>query len=132
MAAAVLPPISTHDESFPVHIGQHLRLGLIGPAVLALSAPVTMARRALPPRPRRALLWLLHIAPAVVLSAPAAAVLLDIRGLYALYLTGLYSAAERNDLVHAAPWTCTSSWPAACWAGPSSALAPSAAARSSR
>ena len=48
------------------------------------------------------LLRILHSRPAVVLSAPATAVLLDIGGLYALYLTGLYSAAERNELVHAA------------------------------
>ncbi len=30
MAAAVLPPISSHDESFPVHVGQHLHMFLAG------------------------------------------------------------------------------------------------------
>ena len=102
VAAAVLPPISSHDEFFPVHAGQHLLLGMTGPAFLALSAPVTIALRTLPRGPRRLLLRILHSRPAVVLSAPATAVLLDIGGLYALYLTGLYSAAERNELVHAA------------------------------
>jgi putative membrane protein len=29
-------------------------------------------------------------------------VVLDLGGLYALYLTGLYQAAEHDDLVHAA------------------------------
>jgi putative membrane protein len=101
VAAAVLPPVSCHDEFFPVHVGQHLLLGMTGPAFRALSAPVTIALRTLPRGPRR-MLRLLHSRPAVVLSAPATAVLLDIGGLYALYLTSLYSAAERNDLVHAA------------------------------
>ena len=102
VAAAVLPPISSHDEFFPVHVVQHLLLGMTGPAFLALSAPVTIALRTLPRAPRRTLLRILHSRPAVVLSAPATAVLLDIGGLYALYLTGLYSAAERNEFVHAA------------------------------
>jgi putative membrane protein len=101
-AAAVLPPIASHDELFPVHVGQHLLLGMAAPAFLALSAPVTLALRTLPRRRRRILLRLLHSFPVAVLAAPAAAVLLDLGGLYALYLTGLYQAAEHNDLVHAA------------------------------
>ena len=101
-AAAVLPPIASHDELFPVHVGQHLLLGMAAPAFLALSAPVTLALRTLPRRPRRMLLRLLHGFPAAVLAAPATAVVLDLGGLYALYLTGLYQAAEHDDLVHAA------------------------------
>jgi len=102
VAAAVLPPIASHDELFSVHVGQHLLLGMAAPAFLALSAPVTLALRTLPRRPRRILLRLLHSFPVAVLVAPAAAVVLDLGGLYALYLTGLYQAAEHNDLVHAA------------------------------
>src|SRR6202158_3764835 len=37
-AAAVLPPIASHDELFPVHVAQHLLLGMAAPAFLALSA----------------------------------------------------------------------------------------------
>jgi putative membrane protein len=102
VAAAVLPPIASHDELFPVHVGQHLLLGMAAPAFLALSAPVTLALRTLPRRPRRILLRLLHSFPVAVLAAPATAVVLDLGGLYALYLTGLYQAAEHDDLVHAA------------------------------
>lgn len=101
-AAAVLPPIASHDELFPVHVAQHLLLGMAAPAFLALSAPVTLALRTLPRRPRRMLLQLLHSFPVAVLAAPATAVVLDLGGLYALYLTGLYKAAEHNNLVHAA------------------------------
>jgi putative membrane protein len=102
VAAAVLPPIASHDELFPVHAGQHLLLGMAAPAFLALSAPVTLALRTLPRRPRRVLLRLLHSFPVAVLAAPATAVVLDLGGLYALYLTGLYQAAGHDDLVHAA------------------------------
>lgn len=101
-AAAVLPPVASHDDIFPVHVLQHLLLGMAGPALLALSAPVTLALRTLPRRPRRMLLRVLHSAPAAVVSAPAAALVLDLGGLYALYLTGLYRAAEHHSLVHAA------------------------------
>ncbi len=101
-AAAVLPPIASHDELFPVHVAQHLLLGMAAPAFLALTAPVTLALRTLPRRPRRILLRLLHSFPVAVLAAPATAVVLDLGGLYALYLTGLYQAAEHDNLVHAA------------------------------
>jgi cytochrome c oxidase assembly factor CtaG len=47
-------------------------------------------------RPRRILLRLLHSFPVAVLAAPATVVVLDLGGLYALYLTGLYQAAEHN------------------------------------
>lgn len=102
VCAAVLPPVSSHDEYFPVHTGQHLLLGMAAPGFLALSAPVTLALRTLPPAPRRAALRLLHGRPIRIVSSPVTAVILDIGGLYALYLTGLYQAAENNDLIHAA------------------------------
>jgi putative membrane protein len=101
-AAAMLPPIASHDELFPVHVAQHLLLGMAAPAFLALSAPVNLALRTLPRRPRRILLRLLHSSTAAVLATPATAVVLDLGGLYALYLTGLFKAAEHNNLVHAA------------------------------
>jgi putative membrane protein len=101
-AAAVLPPVASHDDVFGVHVMQHLLLGMASPALLALSAPITLALRTLPRAPRRLLLRMLHSAPAAVVSVPAAALVLDIGGLYALYLTGLYRAAEQHSLVHGA------------------------------
>ena len=102
VCAAVLPPLGSHDEYFPVHIVQHLLLGMAGPAFLALSAPVTLVLRALTRRPRRAALRLLHSRPVAIVSSLPAALVLDLGGLYVLYLTGLYRAAESNDLIHAA------------------------------
>ncbi|MBV9855032.1 MAG: cytochrome c oxidase assembly protein [Streptosporangiaceae bacterium] len=102
VAVALLPPVASHDYLFPVHVVQHLLLGMAAPAFLALSAPVTLALRTLPRRMRRALLRGLHSPVITVLAAPATAVTLDLGGLYALYLTGLYQAAEGDSLIHAA------------------------------
>lgn len=102
VCSAVLPPIGSHDEYFPVHVAQHLLLGMAGPAFLALSAPVTLALRTLPRRSRQAVLRLLHSRAVTAVSSPATAVILNTGGLYVLYLTGLYEAAERDDLIHAA------------------------------
>ena len=88
VCAAVLPPVSSHDQYFPVHIVQHLLLGMAGPAFLALSAPVTLALRTLPRRPHRAALRLLHSRPIGIVSSLPAAIVLDLGGLYVLYLTG--------------------------------------------
>jgi putative membrane protein len=102
VCAATLPPVSSHDEYFPVHIGQHLLLGMAAPGFLALSAPVTLALRTLPRSPRRVLLRLLHSHPVRIIFSPVTAVILDIGGLYAFYLTGLYQAAGNSDLIHGA------------------------------
>jgi putative membrane protein len=101
VAAAVLPPVASHDDLFPMHIGQHLLIGMAGPGLLALSAPITLALRALPSRSRRSSLRLLHSRVVRLLTTPATAVVLDVGGLCVLYLTGLYARAENNDLIHA-------------------------------
>jgi putative membrane protein len=99
---AVLPPIADHDELFQVHVTQHLLLGMIGPAFLALSAPITLVLRTASGWTWRVLLRVLRSRVVAVLSWPATAVTLYLGGLYTLYLTGLYAAAERDDLLHAA------------------------------
>jgi putative membrane protein len=75
---------------------------MVAPAFLALSAPATLALRTLPRRARRALLRVLHSPAVFVLTAPATAVTLGLGGLYLLYLTGLYQAAEHDSVIHAA------------------------------
>ena len=75
---------------------------MVAPVFLALSAPVTLTLRTVPLRVRRALLRVLHSRAVSVLTAPATAVTLDLGGLYVLYLTGLYQAAGRDSLIHAA------------------------------
>jgi putative membrane protein len=102
VAVAVLPPIADHDESFPVHVVQHLLLGMAGPALLVLSAPVTLLLRTCSIRSRRRVLRVLHSRAAAVVVAPATAVVISLGGLAALYLTGLYARTLDDELLHAA------------------------------
>ena len=53
-----------------VHMVQHMVLSMVVPLALALGAPVTLALRTLPRRPRRWLLAVLHSRVARVLSFP--------------------------------------------------------------
>jgi putative membrane protein len=99
--AAVLPPVASHDEIFPVHVAQHL-LRHAAPLLLAVSAPVTLALRTLPGRPRRVLLRVLHGGPTAAMFRPVTILVLAIGGLCGFYLTEMYAAAERSTLLHAA------------------------------
>jgi putative membrane protein len=77
-------------------------VAMAAPVLLALSAPVTLTLRVLPARPRRRLVRLLHSRAVAALTAGVTAVILNVGGLCLLYLTPLYAASERDDLVHAA------------------------------
>ncbi len=101
LALAVLPPVANHDDVFTWHVVEHLLLAMLGPALLALAAPVTFALRTLPARPRRALVRALHSRAARVLGWPPTALLLAVGGAYAYYLTPLYGFTERHPVAHA-------------------------------
>ncbi|GAB48682.1 cytochrome c oxidase assembly protein [Mobilicoccus pelagius] len=87
-----------HD--FVVHMWGHLLLGMLGPLLLVLSAPVTVALRGLSaPRARRlsgALSW-----PYVRFVAhPVTAAVLDVGGLWLLYTTPLHGWMHASTLGH--------------------------------
>jgi putative membrane protein len=100
LAAALASPLAAHDERFTVHVAQHMLLGMLGPVLLALSAPVTLALRTLPRPARARLVSLLHSRAAAVLSAPVVAAGLFAGGLIALYCTPLYDQTLRHPLLH--------------------------------
>ena len=83
-----------------VHMVQHMVLSMLVPLALALGAPVTLALRTLPSRPRRWLLVCLHSRVARVLSFPPLAFLLYVVSPWALYFTGWYDASLRSAYVH--------------------------------
>ena len=97
LAAAVLPSPGPMPN-FPAHVVQHLMLAMLGPLLLALSAPVTLALRTLPRTGRRVLLGAVHSPVAGFLTWAPVVLVLDVGGLYAYYLTPLYDAA------HQQPW----------------------------
>jgi cytochrome c oxidase assembly factor CtaG len=83
-----------------VHMVQHMVLSMLVPLCLALGAPVTLALRTLPARPRGWLLAVLHSRAARVLSFAPLAFLLFVVSPWALYFSGWYDASLRSDYVH--------------------------------
>lgn len=83
-----------------VHMVQHMVLSMLVPLLLALGAPVTLALRTLPPRPRRWLLAVLHSRVARVLTFPPLTLALFIISPWALYFTGWYDATLHSAYIH--------------------------------
>ncbi len=82
------------------HMVQHMILSMIVPLFLALGAPVTLALRTLPARPRRWLLVALHSRVAKVLSFAPLAFALYVVSPWALYFSPWYDASLRSAYVH--------------------------------
>jgi cytochrome c oxidase assembly factor CtaG len=85
-----------------VHMVQHMVLSMVVPLFLALGAPVTLALRTLPTRPRRWLLAVLHSPVAKVLSFPPLTFGLYVVSPWALYFSGWYRASLEHVWVHEA------------------------------
>lgn len=83
-----------------VHMVQHMVLSMVVPLSLALGAPVTLALRTLPRRPRGWLLVVLHSRLAKVLGFPPLAFGLYVISPWALYFSGWYEASLRSTYVH--------------------------------
>ena len=84
---------------FSAHMIQHMVLAMVVPILLALSAPVTLASRALPVRtdgswgPREWLLGLVHSRWAQVLAHPVVAAVVFAGSMIVFYFTGLFELA---------------------------------------
>jgi putative copper resistance protein D len=92
------------DELLSMHMIQHMVLGMVSPIFLALGAPVTLALRALPARPRHRLVAVLHSRVAKVLAFPLVSFGFYVATPFALYFSPLYLATLQHpwlhDLVH--------------------------------
>lgn len=83
-----------------VHMVQHMLLSMVVPLALALGAPVTLALRTLPARPRAWLLAVLHSRVAKVVSFPPLVFGLYVLSPWALYFSGWYDASLSSAYVH--------------------------------
>jgi cytochrome c oxidase assembly factor CtaG len=83
-----------------VHMVQHMVLAMLVPLALALGAPVTLALRTLPRRPRRWLLVVLHSRVAKVLSFPPLTLALYVVSPWALYFSSWYDATLSHVWLH--------------------------------
>lgn len=93
--------IAAYDTTLlSVHMVQHMLLSMVVPVMCALGAPVTLALRTLPARPRRVLLAVLHSRVARVLTFAPLTLAVYVISPWALYFTGWYDATLRSDLLH--------------------------------
>lgn len=87
-------------RSFAGHAVQHLLLGMVAPALFALSAPVTLALQAGGRSTRRRMLAVLHSRPAAMIAHPLTAWAVFGGSLLALYLTPLYRLSLESAWLH--------------------------------
>ena len=93
--------LGTYDTVLlSVHMAQHMILSMLTPLACALGAPVTLALRTLPQRPRRWLLAVLHSRVARVLCFPLVGFVFFVLSPWALYFSGWYDATLHNDVLH--------------------------------
>ena len=101
IAVATMSGLAAYDTSlFGAHMVQHMLLSMVATVFLALGAPVTLALRTLPGRPRRVLLSVLHSRLAQVVSFPLIAWVLFVGSPYALYFSGWYEATLTSPVLH--------------------------------
>jgi putative membrane protein len=101
IAAVSVTGVEAYDDTLlSIHMIQHMTLSMIAPIFLALGAPVTLALRTLPRRPRVVLLAVIHSRVARVLAFPLVAYGLFVVTPFVLYFTGLYGVTMRSDVAH--------------------------------
>lgn len=101
MTVATMGFLGYYDNAlFWVHMVQHMVLTMFVGVNIAQAAPVTLALRTLPTRPRQLLLSLLHSRLAKVLLFPPLNALAMIGYPFILYTSNLYEYTLRNDLAH--------------------------------
>jgi putative membrane protein len=100
-ALSVQVATANHDD-FANHAIAHVGLGMLGPLLLMLSAPVTLSLRSLSPIPAKRLARMLRSRPIRFVTHPVIAAILYIGGLWLLYAGGLYPRIHANGILFAA------------------------------
>ena len=101
LGAAVAPPVmSWAHHDLRGHMLLHLVMGMLAPLAWVLAAPVTLLLRSLPRPGARFIAVLLRSLPIRLVSHPVGAMLLNIGGMYLLYLTPLYTLSLRSEALH--------------------------------
>lgn len=92
--------------SVGLHMTQHMTLTMLGPILLVMGAPATLALRALKPSrtnergPREWLVWFLHSPITRVLTNPVYVFIVYVIGLYGLYLTPAFGWLMGSHVGH--------------------------------
>lgn len=98
---AFLPStIQYAHQQFKGHMLQHILIGMLAPIGLVMGAPVTLALKSLPTKSARLVIELLKCRVFHFISHPFTALLLNIGGMFILYLTPIYNASFTNPVLH--------------------------------
>ena len=101
LAIAFLSPLEEQaHHHFDAHMVQHLLIGMFAPIALVLSAPVSLLLRSIPIGAANRLTQVLHSRLFYWLSHPSITLLLNIGGMYLLYLTPLYVLSLNHSVIH--------------------------------
>ena len=102
IALAFSPDLSARaHRELPAHMIQHLLVGMFAPLGLVFAAPMTLLLNSLPRRLARRWVRLLHLRPLRWLGHPLVALVLNLGGMYLLYLTPLYGLSLHSPALHA-------------------------------
>jgi putative membrane protein len=82
------------------HMLQHLAIGMLAPIGWVMGAPMTLLLRSIPAAPARAMMRVLRGRVLRVIASPAAALLLEMGGMAALYFTPLYAQLTASPIGH--------------------------------
>lgn len=100
--ATVTGPLAEQAHlDFRMHMVVHLLLGMLAPLLIALSRPMTLLLRTLGVSAARKVTALLKGPPIRFLSNPITASILNIGGLYMLYMTDLFHIMHESALIYA-------------------------------
>jgi len=100
-AVATLSGLAAYDTVlFSAHMVQHLLLGMVGPVLLVLARPLTLALQAGSRPTQVTLLRALHHPVVRTVARPGVTFVAFALTLWLLYFTPLYDLSVRNDAVH--------------------------------
>ncbi|WP_427022296.1 cytochrome c oxidase assembly protein [Pantoea sp. FN0302] len=92
IVVSMLPPLANWaHQDLRGHMVQHLFLGMFAPLGLVFGCPGTLLLRSVQARTARCFMDFLRLRPIRLLIHPISAALLDIGGMYLLYLTPLFA-----------------------------------------
>jgi putative membrane protein len=101
LGIAISPAIAHYaHQDIRMHMFQHILIGMLAPLGLVLAAPLTLTLRTLPTHASQWLVRLLHCEFFVWVSHPLTALLLNVGGMYLLYLTPIYLLSLENSWLH--------------------------------
>ena len=101
VAVATMSGLARYDTVlFSAHTAQHIALGMIGPFLLVLGAPITLALQASHRSTQVLLLRIAHHPVVTALTRPLVAWSLFAATLFALYFTPLLDLSLHNESVH--------------------------------